>query len=100
MIFTFSCGWSSNNGGVQLSAASNIKGKISFCVMLKSGSTSETFIVSSDANILGYNLAYDAKEVNKSTIASLRPPEDTPFTVFSIHGGNASGISFPACTVP
>ena len=39
-------------------------------------------------------------EVKRRTIASLRPPEDTPLTVFSMHGGNASGISFPACTVP
>ena len=52
MMFTFSCGWFSNSGGVQLSVASNINGRISFCVMLKSGSTSETLIVSSVANFL------------------------------------------------
>ena len=57
-------------------------------------------MVSFDANILGYSLAYDANEVSKSTIASLRPPEDTPSTVVLMHGGKASGFNFPASTVP
>ena len=100
MMFIFSCGWSSNSGGVQLSAASKINGRISFSVIDRSGSISDTFTVSSEAKILGYSLAYDANEVKRSTIASLRPPEDTPLTVASMHGGNASGFSFPACTLP
>lgn len=57
-------------------------------------------MLSSLANILGYNLAYDAKEVNNNTIASLRPPEETPSIVFLIHGGNASLSNFPPLTVP
>jgi hypothetical protein len=96
MILIFSWGWSSNSGGVQLSAASKISGRISFSVMLKSGSISDTLTVSSDAKILGYSLAYDANDVKSSTIASLRPPEETPSTVDLMHGGNASGFSFPA----
>ena len=61
---------------------------------------SDTFTVSSEANILGYNLAYDAKDVKRSTIASLRPPEDTPSTVALMHGGKASGFNLPASTEP
>ena len=96
MILIFSCGWSSNNGGVQLSAASKINGRISFSVIVKSGSMSETLTVSSEAKILGYNRAYDANEVKRSTMASFLPPEDTPSTVVLMHGGNASGFSFSA----